>query len=47
MLQNLNLALPSENSTVLFNCRRNTYLMLDENYLLIDVNVKITNEYFN
>lgn len=25
MLQNLNLALPSENSTVLFNCLRNTF----------------------
>lgn len=25
MLQNLNLALPNENSTVLFNCLRNTF----------------------
>ena len=25
MLENLNLALPNENSTVLFNCLRNTF----------------------
>ena len=37
MLQNLNLALPNENSTVLFNCLRNTFDNVRRNYLLFDV----------
>ena len=41
MLQNLNLALPNENSTVLFNCLRNTFDNVRRKLFIVwrDVNV--------
>lgn len=41
MLQNLNLALPSENSTVLFNCLRNTFYNVRRKLFIVSRDVDV------
>ena len=41
MLQNLNLALPNENSTVLFNCLRNTFYNVRRKLFIVSRDVDV------